>query len=57
VEKTSYLCALQVWLVCVLTLSFVLVMERPLMESIRRGIDKGSLVKEQKDFFKEVGRK
>ncbi len=57
VEKTSYPSAAVVWTVCLLALTAVLIMERPLVDSFRRGIQKGSLVREQKDFFKEMDKK
>lgn len=57
VEKTSYLSALLVWLVCALALAFILTIERPLVDSFQRGIKKGSLVKEQQDFYKELEKK
>ena len=57
VEKTSYLSAGLVWIVCLLVLAAVLVIEKPIVDSIRRGIQKGSLIKEENDFFEEIEKK
>ena len=56
-EKTSYLSAGLVWFVCLLALAAVLTVERPVMESIRRGIQKGSLLREEKNFYEELDKK
>jgi Mg2+/Co2+ transporter CorB len=57
VEKTSYVSALLVWLVCALTLTFILVLEKPVVDSFQRGVKKGSLIKKQQDFYKELEKK
>jgi hypothetical protein len=57
IEKTSYQSSLLVWLVCGLVLAAILVLERPLVDSFRRGVKKGSLVREQKDFYEELQKK
>lgn len=54
VEKTSYVSALLVWLVCALTLTFILVLEKPVVESFQRGVKKGSLIKKQQNFYEEL---
>jgi hypothetical protein len=57
VEKASYLSAGVVWGVCLLALAAVLIMERPLVDSFRRGVNKGSLIREQRDFYEELNKK
>ncbi len=50
VEKTSYLSALFVWGVCALVLTAILLLEKPFVQTIQRGIKKGSLVREHQDY-------
>ena len=54
VEKTSYKNSLLVWLVCSLVLAAIFTVERPLVDTVRRGIENSSLVQLQNDFFKEI---
>ncbi len=57
VEKTSYLSAGVVWMTCLLALAAVLIAERPLVDSFRRGVNKGSLIREQRNFYEELNKK
>jgi energy-coupling factor transporter transmembrane protein EcfT len=54
VEKTTYQSAVLVWVVCALALAMILAMEKPLVSAFQRGIEKGSLVKERKNFYESL---
>jgi len=56
IEKTSYLSALMVWTVCGLLLGAILLLERPLVQSFQRGIEKGSLMKNHRDQVNSLGK-
>ncbi len=57
VEKASYLSVALVWGVCALALVMIIAMERPLVSSFRHGIEKGSLVKKQNNFFEALDKR
>lgn len=56
VEKTSYLNALFIWAACAMVMGLILYMEPLVVQSVRRGIDKGSLMKDQHDVGDEIMR-
>jgi len=56
VEKTSYLNALFIWTACAIVMGVILYMEPLVVQSVRRGIDRGSLMKDRHDIGDEIMR-
>ncbi|MBI9021480.1 MAG: hypothetical protein JEZ10_09545 [Verrucomicrobia bacterium] len=56
VEKTSYLNALLIWTACAVVMGVILYMEPLVVQSFRRGIEKGSLMKNQHEIGDDIMR-
>ena len=56
IEKTSYLNALFTWTVCAIVTGVILYVEPLVVQSVRRGIDKWSLMEDRHDVGDDIMR-